>query len=140
MAREIGLGTSLQASSTAIFTSPSGGSIGRMRGLSGPTAGRNDVDITAYDSTAREFLPGIKDFGELNFELVWDPVATTGHSSVRRWYLANEIVNWKIVHPTTTSVVTFDGYVKSLGPTYPMDDALAAAVVLKVTGAVIWPV
>jgi len=135
MAREIGYGTSLQASSTAVFVS-----IGFVRSLTGPGASVPAVDMTAFDSTeAREFLPGVPDYGQISAQIVWDPVATTSHQSLRRWFLTRETVNWKIVHPTTTTVVTFNGFVQNLEPRYEVDDVLINDLIVKITGKANWP-
>jgi hypothetical protein len=56
-------------------SSPTFTEIANVTSISGPSISRNVYDVTAHDSTDSymEFIGGLKDGGELSFDLNWDP-------------------------------------------------------------------
>ncbi len=72
-------GTLLQmsASSPVSYTTIRG-----VEGFQGPTASKPDIDVTAIDDTAAQFLSGIPDYGNITFDLFWDP-ADSNHQALK---------------------------------------------------------
>ena len=48
--------------------------IGRIRDISGPEPSVNEVDVTSNDSpdNTKEFIPGLKDGGQVSFDMIYD--------------------------------------------------------------------
>ena len=72
-----GFGASLLRSDMA--SSPTYTEIANVTSISGPSISRNVYDVTAHDSTNSymEFIGGLKDGGEISFDLNWDPENAT---------------------------------------------------------------
>lgn len=112
--------------------------------LKPPAASIDDIEVTALDSTGKEFIPALADNGEVTFTLMLRK-ATAGNAA---WvasqtafeaYANDGIVHgFKIIYPgTATLVYTFSGYVKefAVDPLSP-SNAASASCSIKVSGAV----
>ena len=47
--------------------------IGQVVGFNGPTGSAGKIDVTNLLSTAKEFLMGLREEGELSIDVVYDP-------------------------------------------------------------------
>ena len=94
----------------------------------------DEIEVTNHDSVGgyREFLPGLKDGGTVDFEgIVSDDSVVTG---LQNAFDATVVYNWKI---TTRSgaVWTFDGYMASFGEgNAEIDSARTYAGSIRVSG------
>lgn len=134
MAHNDGFGVVLQRSISASFTT-----IAQIKdGPVGPNLDRTMIDVTSKDSTSqyREFLPGLRDGGEVSITIGYDPSGAT-HAILKTDFDSGTAASWKILFADGSSYsATFSGFVKSFNPTGPLDDELTADVVIKVTGVV----
>lgn len=131
---------------TTIGVDMSGGTtfvtIGQVRDISGPSLGRDTVETTTRDSSNawREFIKGLKNAGEVTFEVVFDPdLSSHSYATGILSDFASEstLAKWRISFPDTTpTTFTFGGIVTTFETSMPMEDALTASVTIKVTGAV----
>lgn len=94
----------------------------------------DDIDVSSHDSESgwREFIGGLKDGGELSFDINFDPSL---HSTLLD--LQGVTRNMKVVMPAgVDDIVEFEGHLKSLSGTAPYDDKLSASASIKVSGPV----
>jgi len=104
--------------------------------ITSPSGERDEIDVTSHDSDAKEFLLGLKDYGECTFPINWIP---GDQIHLDLWEAANsdDAINWQIKNDDETMTLSFAAYVKKQ-PTmdFPVDEAVTAEVTLRVTGDV----
>lgn len=91
------------------------------------------TDVSSHDSDAqwREFIGGMKDGGELSFDINYDPAL---HGVI--FSAIGQVKNHKItLTDAGAAVVAFGAIVTGMKAQAPYDDKLSATVTLKVTGA-----
>lgn len=112
--------------------------IAEVTNISGPGRSLETIDATHMESTDayREYLPSLKDGGELNFDLNYLPadanqlgLSEDMENRIRR----NFRIVWTDVANSTDQ---FSGYVTSFEPSAQIDDKLSASCTIKVTGAI----
>lgn len=95
-----------------------------------------EIDVTDFDSTAKEFLLGLKDEGTLSVSLNYDP-DNTNHILLDTLRTSQASSGFKIALAAGTAKnFTFDAYVKSFEKTMEADDAVRGNLTLRITGAV----
>jgi predicted secreted protein len=129
----IGHGTVLSRSSDAT-SSGTFTSVGNIRDVTPPGISRDAVEVTHMSSTEkwRAFIGGLKDGGELEFEMTFDPGSTETtafHSDLN----TDSAGYYKLVFPDSTEW-GFSGLVTEIGPAAPLDDKMVADVTIKLTG------
>ncbi len=141
MAKQIGHYTSLQWSTGGAYYP-----VAYIRSIDGPAVSGDEVEATTMDTTGnyREYIPSLIDPGELSCEIVWDPSVNTtdgGDSHIRLTDMqsSREIVDWKVVLPTTTNTVSFSGWVKDFQPSFIVDDLITANLTVRATSSITWP-
>lgn len=120
---------------TEVFTT-----IAEVKNISGPSMSRDTFDLTTHSSTGswREFGTGLKDAGEVSFDINYVPTNATHrlstgvlgdfNSGVRR--------NYQLVFPNAGATTwSFSGFVTSFETSAPVDDLLGASITIKLTGA-----
>lgn len=120
-----------------------GTSVVNCRTIGGPKFSTAVIDAGAHDSPSAttEKVPGLKDAGQVQFEILYDPTVTT-HSELAGglWKLWNDrtVGLLAVEYPTTPSAkgFEFNGFVVGFEPSAPFDDLLTASVTIEVTGAV----
>lgn len=70
MAKSTTLGTKLYVENPA--TGDAFIAVGRITQISVPGPTKPEIDVTDFDSTGAEFLPGLPDYGSLDFSLNYD--------------------------------------------------------------------
>jgi hypothetical protein len=110
--------------------------IAEVKTIPGPNETSEDIDVTHLRSTGgyREFIPSFKDSGELACTTNFLPDNPT-HQVLRDLYAARTVVPWRITYPTGATD-EFDGYVKSVGRTAQVGNALEASFTIRITGPV----
>jgi hypothetical protein len=110
--------------------------------LSGPNSQGSEIDITSFDSTAKEFLMGLRDEGTISVNLLRDTSSTGQGRLISDQAARNErmlIIDFS-THVMEASAVgarlTMQAYVQSFGYSAGADDALKSAVTFRITGAV----
>lgn len=135
MAAYLGKGTKLQRKN------PVGGAyedIAQVRSIDGPSSSSDQVDVTTHSSVGgyREFIPGLKDGGELNFELIVDP-ADAGFTNVNADFEAQLNREWRVIlSDAGTATIDFLGAVTSRALSIPTDGPITMSVTIKVSGAI----
>lgn len=115
--------------------------IAECKSISGPSLDTDDIDVTTHDGSEgfHEYIAGLKEGGELSFDINWNPTLST--HSVASGLLANYMEdgdkkkNWRVYMPEASVAsgiyFAFRGYVKTFGVNAPVDDVLSASVSIK---------
>lgn len=102
-----------------------------------PSAATDEIDITTHDSAGKEFMEGDTDYGEVGFDINYDPGEPT-HVLLRQMSQAvpKETANWQaIMKDTGTETWEFAGWVKTFTLSAPVSGVYTATVAIRVTGA-----
>lgn len=132
-------GVSSQGLKISRETSAGSGSytdVANITGHNGPNSENPEVDVTALSSTAKEFLPGLKDNGDLSVDLNFDPGNTT-HQQISADQEASPptVSNWRISFPTDPVITwTFPAFVKSFSVNSGVDAPLKGSLTLRIAG------
>jgi predicted secreted protein len=125
-------GTQLQrgdgATPTETFTP-----LANVTDITPPGIERETYDVTAHDSEDawREFIGGLKDGGEVEIDINYDP---REHDSLIADFADAMPRNYKIVWPGTLGNWAFKAILTNFEPEAPHDDKLAASLTFKVSG------
>lgn len=119
-------------------------SVAQVRDVSGPSLSQDATQVTHRDGNKwREYVGGLKDGGEVSFDVIYDPdLATHGAAAAPGFvYLLMQgtLADWQMVFPDPTNTTcTFFALVTGFEPGAPMGDALTGDVTLKISGAPVW--
>lgn len=104
--------------------------------FSGFDGSASELDTTDLDSTAMEYVLGLKDEGKFSYEA---KVLKTdvGQIAVRAARASGALTGMKLTLPDT-SVATFNVLVKSVPTTGGINAILKGSVDCKISGAVVW--
>lgn len=125
----------------AIFNdgSPSGfQTIAEVTSISGPSLARDAVDAThtASEEGWREYIPGLKDAGEVSIEMNYIP-GSFGDELMRATFDSDQPAQFRITEPNSpATVLTFYAIVTAYELERPNDDKMVATATLKITGKV----
>lgn len=131
MAKTQALGTVLKQGTTVV---------GHLTSFNPGGAVKTEIDVTDFDSTAAENLPGLPDFSEATFG-GWFDYADAGQTILRA---DAEDVNattksWTVEFTRQAAKVTFDGWVKSYVPgAGGPNDAYNFTTTIRRTGPAVW--
>lgn len=137
-------GTILRVQSNDPPASPTYVVVGGVEGFTLPGIAREDIEVTALDSTAREFIGDLPDTGESSFTLMLRRGTTgtdyaAGQQRLEALAISGTVVNFQVDLPatatTTAARYTVQGYVKAFQVTAQVRDALKANCTIKFTGA-----
>ena len=108
--------------------------------ISGPSLARDALDVTSHDATEgwRDFIYGLKDAGEVTFDVLFDPTEPT-HKNAQGGLLfelaqGTAAQQFQITWPDGTTTWTFNGLVTGFEPGAPVEDKLTASVTIKISG------
>ncbi|MCL5995493.1 MAG: phage tail tube protein [Chloroflexi bacterium] len=113
--------------------------VAEVTDIGGPELSLETIDFTHHSSPGgwRQFLPGLKDGGEISFSINFIPTnATQGHATGVLGDLDDRTQrNFQLVFPDAGSTTwTFPALVTKFAPKAPIDDKLSADITLKVAG------
>lgn len=122
------------ATPTEVFTA-----IAAVTSVSWGTVTRNIVDVTDFDATnfARTFAGGLVDYGEVTFDLNFDPTNSThdADTGVLKYFEDTAARNFQIVfNDAGAETFGFAGIVQSFSMAAPNDDKVSGSVTIKITG------
>jgi predicted secreted protein len=108
----------------------------------GPNLSRESIDTTTHDSPNqyREFVKGLKDGGDANITLNFDPAQLT-HVALRGDFEEKNLRNYRIVFlpgDVDEATVTFAAMITDLGHAWPVDDKLEQEITFKISGPPVW--
>ncbi len=111
-----------------------------VQSITGPTLTRETIDVTSHSSSGgyREFINGLKDGGEVSFDILYDPdeaTHNTTNAGLLNLFESGTVWEFQIVFtdPTPTTW-TFNALITSFEVSAATDDALKASCTLKVAG------
>ena len=115
--------------------------IAEVKTIAGPGGASSTLDTTTLDSAAKEFVPGLKDNGEVSMGLNFVP----GDAAQQQMLTDQENLTpaiYRITYsdkrPTGGSTATFTAYVTNFSPSIGVDALSTADVSLRVSGGVDW--
>lgn len=117
----------------------------QVKDIDGPSASADQIETSHRDSQLRKFQAGMRDGGEVSFDIVFDPDLaihdpTLATSVYKDWELGR-LANYKITFPGVVAAITtciFSAFTSGFAFSAPMEDALTASVTLKINGALTW--
>lgn len=115
--------------------------VAQVRDISGPSMTQDAVEVTARDTSKwRTFTPGLRDGGEVTFDLIYDPdlashSATNTTTGLVSFLLTGTAKTFRLVM-SDSNYFSFSGIVTAFTPESPLEDAMTASCTIKVTGAV----
>lgn len=131
----LGAGTVIKlgdAASPEVFTT-----IAYVIDIDGPTEQADDVETTHLGSTAREYIPALRDSGEVTLNIHFTENATLGASTgLYKLFVDRLVRNFEIIPNGATKKLKFAASVTSFNRNFPASETMKAAVTLKVSGAV----
>ncbi len=138
MSSAIGLRTEFYHSDDGITYT----ALAQVLSVNGPNLSADTVDVTNNDSPNgwREFIPGLKDGGEIEVVLVFDPNDAT-FVTLRDYLGTSEFYRVEWPQFTSTSSgdrVSVGGIVTGVEIESETEDRLEATVTVKVSGAPTW--
>lgn len=110
--------------------------INGLQSFSGLDGSPSDIDATDLDSTAMEYISGLKDEGKFGFEIK-HILADNGQIALRAARASGASTGLKLTLPDA-SVATFNVLVKSIPTVGAVNSLLKISVDTKITGAVSW--
>jgi len=110
--------------------------------ITGPSESAGSIDLSSHDSADayKEFCAGMRDGGEISFELNFVSTDTTGQIAMHTDFQAGSTKTWIIKHPAWVSSsheypqITGSGHVTSFNVSFPDDDKISVSGAIKVTG------
>jgi hypothetical protein len=113
--------------------------IGQVRDINGPALQQANVDVTVRGDADQVYLGGLRDGGEVTFDLIYDPNLAT--QTILRTALEAGTINMLEFALLRTSTVNPPGFrffalVTAFTPKAPLADALAADVTFQLTKTV----
>lgn len=106
--------------------------------ISGPSREREAIEVTAHDSPDqyREFVKGLKDGGEVEVTINYDPGVTT-HQILDEDFEEDDLRTYQvIIMPGEADEHTweFNGLITGIGDEFPHDDKMERTVTVKISG------
>lgn len=107
--------------------------------LAGPTGSRELIDVTGLDSTGREFLVGIPDYGDITFTLFYAPQDTQHAALFTAFQAAGQTAtNFTITFTDSPATIySFAALVQGFPHNFSTNSAVEVNLTLKLTGSVV---
>jgi hypothetical protein len=120
------------AASPEVFTT-----IAEVNTISGPTSDNPEIDVTSLGDTAKAFISGLVDNGEVSLNLGFDPTAATQQAlfTDQAAGSTNE-ANYRLTFTDSPqSTFTFSAWVRNVSVNASVDSAVTLDATLRVTSA-----
>lgn len=104
-------------------------------GPNGPQGDKTIIDVTAHDSTGsfREKIGGLRDGGQVTFDINWDPSEVTHQPLWDDWKDDVQPRDYRITYPDA-STIDFSAVVTQFQAQAPLDDKLSASITMEISG------
>jgi hypothetical protein len=115
--------------------------IAEIKSIAGPGGASTTLDTTTLSSTAKEFVPGLKDNGEVSLSVNFVPGDLGQQQMIddqENLQMAVYRITYADKKPTGGSTATFNAYVTNFSPSVGVDALSTADVSLRVSGGVAW--
>lgn len=110
--------------------------IAEITNFNGPSETARQVDVTSLDSTSREYISGLRDGGEVSFDMNLVP-GDTAQQGLRADLAARTVQSFSIVLTDAGAcTITFSALVTQFSIRGGVDDRVTASCSLKITGDV----
>lgn len=132
----LGYGTLLQVGNSTDGASSTYSTIAEVRDITLPQRTLEMLDATHQESPDgyQEFIPGLKDGGEITFEVNWLP-DNTGQAGLVTDFENRTRRDFKIIESNTSaSYWTFTAYVSKIAPEAPVQGVARASFSLRISG------
>lgn len=134
---------------TIAYSTTSGGSytsITQVKSIGGTAFETEMADTTGLSSAAKEKVPTITDYGDLEFTVVYDP-SNASHVALAAAQAANTLYYWKLTFPSpegpgatapgSAKTYAWAGYVSSFSTSnYEINEKVEATFKVSITGLV----
>lgn len=112
--------------------------VANVSDVSGPSRSREAIEVTAHDSPDkyREFVKGLKDGGEVEITINYDPAAAS-HQALDDDFEEDDLRDYQVVIlPGKADEWTweFSGLITDLGDEFPHDDKMERTCTFKISG------
>lgn len=124
-------GTKL-AKNTGTTAAPVWSAIKNMSNLNGFAGSANDIDVTDFDSTAKESRPGLQDWDTVSFDININ-LKETSHATLLADKKSGAVAPYQFTLSDGTTL-EFDAYVKTFPIASAVDGVVKGTVVIKITG------
>ena len=123
------------STSTAVSTASSC-LVGEVTDISGPSGSKGEIDVTGLGSSAKEYLLGLPDFGEISFNINYMAADVAQNNLFADYSLTVPVRRRGVIKLSDTAVhaLMFKGYAKSFQWTMAKEDAIKAACSIRITG------
>ncbi|MEU2799057.1 phage tail tube protein [Streptomyces sp. NPDC007117] len=112
--------------------------VANVSDLNGPSRARDAIEVTTHDSPNgyREFIKGLKDGGEVEATINFDPGDTT-HQALDADFEEKDLRDYQLVIlPGEADEHTWDftALITAIGDAYPTDNKIERTVTFKISG------
>jgi predicted secreted protein len=115
---------------------PSFSNIPEIRTIGGPDGTAPTIDVTDLDSTAREYVLGLKDEGAFSLGIMYIP-ANAVHAELRAAWANRTEKRFRVTFTDSgTTVWEFNGFVTGFSQNAAVDTVIEATVGIKITGSI----
>lgn len=114
---------------------PSFSDIPEVRTIGGPDGSAPTIDVTDLDSTAREYILGLKDEGQIQLGIMYRP-SNTVHRTLRNAWSDRTLMQFQIDFADDATRWEFDAYVTGMPSQLGVDAVVEGTVTLKITGEI----
>ena len=129
------------SSFSTVNTTVGGVKIGQVVAYNGPSGSAGKIDVTNLGSTAKQFLMGLRDEGDISLDVIYDPSTVAGTNAHTELFLdrgTRTKRGWIIKVSTGGSTVGTKiggrGFCTGFSITGAVDDAIKATMTLAITG------
>ncbi len=106
--------------------------------IAGPNGSANEIDVTTFESPAKEFILGLKDQGDITISMVYD-TSSAAQNAVRDDFDTGNSQTYSFtLNDGLSTTGTFTAYVKSFALQIGADDKVVANATLRVSGAIVY--
>jgi hypothetical protein len=115
--------------------------IAEIKSITGPGGASTTLDTTTLSSAAKEFVPGLKDNGEVTLSVNFVPGDAGQQQMIEdqeNLTMAIYRITYSDKRPTGGTTATFNAYVTNFAPSVGVDALSTADVSLRVSGGVTW--
>ncbi len=106
-----------------------------VQSIEGPTLTRDTIDVTSHSTTGNAFIEGLRNFGTVAAEILFDPDDTV-HEGLLADHEAGTRRNFELEFTDTGPAIwSFTAIISSFSISAPTDDALKASLELTLTAA-----
>jgi Lambda phage tail tube protein, TTP len=103
------------------------------RNFNGFDGQASEIDKTTLCSTAKEFVPGLQDFGSFNFDMNYVP-SDPAQMAMQAAKAGGDTLWWELVLPDNMGSWIFQAFVRQMTISGGVDAVLSSSVVLRITG------